>query len=65
MLLGLKTTLPLFFKNLNSLLGKLNFNKFNGLVLKDLDTLLEHLDLMNRELLNPIGTKVTLYVFDN
>jgi hypothetical protein len=39
-----KKTLPYFLSNLNSLLNKFNLHKFTGLVLRDLDSLLEHLD---------------------
>ena len=50
---------------MNSLLSKLNVHKFSGLVLRDLDSILEHLHMANQKLLNPVGAKVTLYLFDN
>ena len=60
-------SLPKFFANINTLLGKLNFNKFTGIVLSDLDSLLDHLDTANTTLFNSTEpqTKITLYLFVN
>ncbi|TNV88047.1 hypothetical protein FGO68_gene7075 [Halteria grandinella] len=61
-----KKQLPLFLYNLNSLLNKFNLHKFTGLVLRDLDTILEHLENVgNRRMFNPSGVHVTLYLFVN
>jgi len=61
----LKNSLPFFFANLNSLLARLNFNKFTGIVYKDLDSILEHIDEANKSLFDYLGIKATLYLFDN
>lgn len=61
----LKKTLPVFLANLNSLLSKLNFHKLSGLTLRDLDSLLEHLDLGNKLLFAPLDAKMTVYIFNN
>jgi hypothetical protein len=43
----------------------LSFYHFTGHVLRNLDTILEHLDFGNEKLFNRIGYKITLHLFEN
>jgi hypothetical protein len=61
----LNRKLPLFFANLNSLLGKLNFHKFTSLIAKDLDSILELIQQANSKILCHGNLRGTLYLFDN
>ena len=63
--LTLKDQLPLFFENLNTLLGKLSFYKFIGQSTRDLSEIIEWIELGNKTLFNPLDTKATLYLFEN
>lgn len=62
---SLKTKLPPFLQNLNTLLDKLDFFKFNRQTMKDLNDVVEWIDIGNRILFNSIGVKMQLYVFEN
>jgi hypothetical protein len=55
----------LFFENLNSLLDKLCFYKFNRETMSDLQEVLEWIELGNKALLAPEGVKMVLYLFEN
>lgn len=61
----LKPKLPIFFENLNTLLGKLSFYKLNRQAMKDLEDVLEWIDVGNKVLMNPLQVKVTLFLFEN
>lgn len=61
----LKKKLPPFFENLNTLLDKLCFYKFNALTKKDLGDVLEWIDLGNKAYFYPIDLKICLYVFES
>eukprot|EP00347_Sterkiella_histriomuscorum_P024011 403332615 len=61
----LKPKLPMFLENLDSLLKRLSFYNLTGQTLKDLNTLLEHIDFGNKHLFFPISIKLTLYLFEN
>ena len=61
----LAAKLPEFFENLNTLLDKLCFYKFNRQTMKDLSDVVEWIELGNRTLFNPVDTKMTLYLFEN
>lgn len=63
--LELKPKLPMFLENLASLLRRLSFYNLTGQTLKDLNTLLDHIDFGNKHLFHPIGVKLTLYLFEN
>jgi hypothetical protein len=54
-----------FFSNLNTLLSKLNFHKFTSLIAKDLDSILELIQLANHQILIKANLRATLYLFDN
>ena len=62
---SLRKKLPPFFENLNSLLDKLCFLKFNRQTMKDLSELLEWIELGNKTLFNPCDVRMTLYLFEN
>ena len=49
-----KDSLPLFFYNLNTLLGKLSFFKFESLVMRDLTQVLDWIELGNKSLFRPL-----------
>jgi hypothetical protein len=61
----LKNKLPPFFQNLNTLLDKLCFYKFNRLTMKDLTDVIEWIELGNKTLFAPVGVKLCFYVFEN
>lgn len=61
----LQTRLPPFFENLNTLLDKLSFLKFNRLTMKDLADIIEWIEVGNKTIFNPLDTKMTLYLFEN
>lgn len=61
----LKNKLPPFFQNLNTLLDKLDFFKFNRQTMKDLNDVVEWIDIGNRTLFNQIDVKMQLYIFEN
>lgn len=61
----LKSKLPLFFENLNTLLGKLSFYKATRSAMKDLAEVIEWIEMGNRTLFNPLDVKQTLYLFEN
>lgn len=61
----LKNRLPPFLQNLNTLLDKLNFFKFNRQTMKDLNDVVEWIDIGNRTMFNQVGVKMQLYVFEN
>jgi len=61
----LKNKLPPFFQNLNTLLDKLDFFKFNRQTMKDLNDIVEWIDIGNRTLFNQIDVKMQLYIFEN
>ena len=60
-----KKKLPPFFENLNTLLDKLCFYKFNVLTIKDLGDVLDWVDLGNKKYFFPMDLKIILYVFEN
>jgi hypothetical protein len=62
---SLKKGLPLFFDNLNTLLGKMSFFKLNRQSMKDLNDIIDWIDVGNKTLFNPINLKVCLYMFEN
>jgi len=57
--------LPVFFENLNSLLDRLCFYKFNRQTMRDLNEIIELVELGNELIFIPIETKITLYLFEN
>lgn len=61
----LKSELPPFFENLNTLLAKLSFYKFPRQAMRDLDEVIEQIDLANKSLFTPLDLKATLYLFEN
>lgn len=61
----LQKKLPPFFENLNSLLDKLCFYKFNRQTMKDLSDVIEWIELGNKTLFAPLDVKMTLYLFEN
>jgi len=61
----LKKKLPIFFENLNTLLAKLSFYKFNRMTMRDLDEIIEWVEMGNKSLFNPLDCKATLYIFEN
>lgn len=61
----LKSRLPLFMDNLNTLLAKLSFYKFNRQAMADLDEVLNWIDLGNKSLFLGLHVKATLYLFEN
>ena len=61
----LQKRLPAFFENLNSLLDKLCFYKFNRQTMKDLAEVIEWIELGNKALFNTLDVKMTLYMFEN
>ena len=61
----LKSKLPYFFQNLNTLLDKLCFFKFNRQTMKDLTDVIEWVELGNKTLFKPVDCKMQLYVFEN
>lgn len=61
----LKPRLPLFYENLNTLLSKLSFYKFNSQCIKDLTDIIEWIDIGNKVLFNPVEAKVSFYIFEN
>ena len=60
-----KKKLPPFFENLNTLLDKLCFYKFNVLTIKDLGDVLDWVDLGNKKYFFPMDLKISLFVFEN
>jgi hypothetical protein len=61
----LKSKLPLFFANLNTLLAKLSFYKFNRQSMRDLDEVIDWVDMGNKSLFASLDVKATLYLFEN
>jgi len=61
----LQTRLPPFFENLNTLLDKLSFFKFNRQTMKDLSDVIEWIEVGNKTIFNPLDTQMTLYLFEN
>ena len=61
----LQSKLPIFFENLNTLLAKLSFFKFNRTTMHDLNEIIEWIDMGNKALFNPVDCKATLYIFEN
>lgn len=61
----LRNRLPPFFENLNTLLDKLSFYKFNRQTMKDLSDIIEWIEVGNKTIFNPLDTKLTLYLFEN
>jgi hypothetical protein len=61
----LQKKLPPFFENLNSLLDKLCFYKFNRQTMKDLSDVIDWIELGNKTLFSPLDVKMTLYLFEN
>ena len=61
----LQNKLPMFFENLNSYLMRLTFYNFSGMILKDLNALLEWIDYGNKFIFNPLNFKMVLYLFEN
>ena len=61
----LKPRLPQFFDNLNTLLAKLSFFKFNNVTMSDLNQVIEWIDMGNKSLFSPLDLKATLYLFEN
>lgn len=57
--------LPQFFYNLNYLLDKLSFYKFNRQTVTDLTQIMEMLEEANEKIFGPTQTSVTLYLFEN
>lgn len=61
----LKAKLPPFFENLNTLLDKLCFFKFNRQTSKDLSDIIDWIEIGNRTLFVPLNVKICLYIFEN
>ena len=61
----LQNKLPMYFENLNSYLTRLTFYNFSGMILKDLNALLEWIDYGNKFIFNPLNFKMVLYLFEN
>lgn len=61
----LQSKLPPFFQNLNTLLDKVCFYKFNHQTMQDLSDVIEWIDIGNKTLFEPLGVSCTLYVFEN
>lgn len=61
----MKEKLPIFFENLNTLLAKLSFYKFNRQIMRDLGEIIDWIELGNKTLFNPLDTKATLFLFEN
>jgi len=61
----LRTKLPPFFENLNTMLDRLSFFKFNRQTMKDLSDIIEWVEVGNKTIFNPLDTKMTLYLFEN
>lgn len=61
----LQKKLPPFFENLNSLLDKLCFYKFNRQTMKDLSDVIDWIELGNKTLFSTAHVKMTLYLFEN
>jgi len=61
----LKVKLPPFIQNLNTLLDKLCFYKFNRQTMKDLNDVIEWIELGNKTMFNQLNVKMQLYVFEN
>lgn len=61
----LSVKLPPFLQNLNTLLDKLCFYKFNRQTMKDLNDVVEWIELGNKTLFTPLGVKMQFYVFEN
>ena len=61
----MKEHLPIFFENLNTLLAKLSFYKFESVAMRDLSEVLDWIEVGNKTLFNPLDTQATLYLFDN
>ena len=57
--------LPLFFRNLNTLLARLSFRNLTSQVKRDLAEVIEWIELGNKTLFNPLDTKATLYLFES
>jgi len=62
---SLKTKLPSYFENMNSLLSKLSFYKLTRQAMKDLSDVIEWIEVGNKNLFNPVDIKMTLYIFEN
>jgi len=60
-----KTKLAPFFENLNTLLDKLCFFKFNRQTMSDLKDIVAWIDLGNKILFEKVNVKMCLYVFEN
>ena len=60
-----KDKLPPFLQNMNTLLDRLCFFKFNRQTMKDLQDIMEWVDLGNKTIFNLAQVKMTLYVFEN
>lgn len=61
----MKKDLPIWFNNLNALLGKLSFYKLGVQTMKDLTDVIQWIEVGNKTLFNPENTKATLYLFEN
>ncbi|CDW79197.1 UNKNOWN [Stylonychia lemnae] len=61
----LRNKLPMYLENLDTLLKRLSFYNLTGQTLKDLNTVLDHVDFGNKHLFFPINAKATLYLFEN
>jgi len=61
----LKNKLPPFLQNLNTLFDRLNFFKFNRQTMKDLNDIIEWIDIGNRTMFHQIDVKMQFYVFEN
>ena len=61
----MKEKLPIFFENLNTLLAKLSFYKFNRQIMRDLGEVIDWIEMGNKTLFNPLDTKATLFLFEN
>ena len=63
--IDLKSKLPGFLENMDSLFSRLCFYRFSGVILKDLNNLLYHIQFGNENIFNPLNVKMKLYVFLN
>ena len=61
----LKSRMPQFLENLDSLLNKVSFYKFTAVILKDLSALLDHIEFCNAHMFYKENVKMTLYLFQN
>lgn len=60
-----KDKLPIFFENLNSYFGQLNFYKLNMMKMSDLGNIIDLIEKANKALFKHFHIKAVLYVCEN